>query len=429
MNPAWALLAICLGPVASAEAQSAAVQAAHVVVLDFVSAGSESIGRELADSVRLHLARRGGCDVIDAPTTREASGPPRASGENAALEPLMERLAANVALTGTVRVEGRRVMADVRLLDRRDPNRPVTWVRSFSDETQRAKGVIAAAIAEAAAGGKGWRPPAYGDEPEPEHFGPSLNANGDFESTGAGWEGPDCVATFLADGPEGRGKVLRIRTDLKREPYLEYRHRLLLGQADSRNPPAVPSDGTYSSLAGTEGVHYSSDWIRARAGQRYWLTAEVWAKAAGKGGSNAKVFVKGFRDVSANPDGLSEQALAQRGLTPQAFAKLPAEQRASLAAEDAKAHPERHRREVYRWSLSCGGESGGWVHAAAPFPPRGGLPGDVEWLRIEIFAAWPAGEYCFDRVHLYADPRQSSPLPEVPARTPGTSRQNETQDR
>ena len=41
------------------------------------------------------------------------------------------------------------------------------------------------------------------------------------------------------------------------------------------------------------------------------------------------------------------------------------------------------------------------------YSPRGGLPENVEWLRIDIFAAWPSGEYRFDNVHLYLAPDTS----------------------
>ena len=50
-------------------------------------------------------------------------------------------------------------------------------------------------------------------------------------------------------------------------------------------------------------------------------------------------------------------------------------------------------------------------------PPRGGLPGNVQWLQIQVYAYWPPGTYRFDNVHLYKAPKQTKPLPEEPART------------
>jgi len=101
-----------------------------------------------------------------------------------------------------------------------------------------------------------------------------------------------------------------------------------------------------------------------------------------------------------------------------AFTKLPPARRAKLIAADAKKHPDRYRREVYRWYLACRNEDNTWTHYAAPFPPRGGLPKVVQWLRIDVYAYWPPGEFLFDDVHMYKDPRQKAPLAEQKARTP-----------
>jgi hypothetical protein len=201
----------------------------------------------------------------------------------------------------------------------------------------------------------------------------------------------------------------------------------LFGQADPNRPPQIPTDTGYSSVAGAEGVHFCSDWIAAQKGRRYWLTADV--KCARTGGAFPKIFVKGFADFSASADGLPERSLVERGLTPETFAAVPAAQRKELIAADARSHPDRYRREVYRWYLACRNEGGDWTHVAQAFPPRGGLPARVQWLQIQIYAYWPPGEYLFDNVFLYADPslrtpagaRQTAPLSEEPPRTPSSS--------
>ncbi|GAG04372.1 unnamed protein product, partial [marine sediment metagenome] len=64
------------------------------------------------------------------------------------------------------------------------------------------------------------------------------------------------------------------------------------------------------------------------------------------------------------------------------------------------------------------GKDGQWDHLAAPVPPRGGLPANVEWLQLQVYCYWPPGTYKWDNVHLYKDPRQKAPLPEEGARTP-----------
>jgi hypothetical protein len=94
---------------------------------------------------------------------------------------------------------------------------------------------------------------------------------------------------------------------------------------------------------------------------------------------------------------------------------------------DAKRHPERYRRECWRWYMNCGAANArrnadGWIHMAEPFPPRGGLPENVRWLQIQIYPYWPPTDYYFDNVHLYLDPQQKAPLPEEKPRTPNFGR-------
>ncbi len=64
---------------------------------------------------------------------------------------------------------------------------------------------------------------------------------------------------------------------------------------------------------------------------------------------------------------------------------------------------------MYRWYLICRSGGDDWTHAAAPFPRRGGLPAEVQWLQVQVYAYWPPGEYLFDNVWLYTDPRQQAP--------------------
>jgi hypothetical protein len=104
--------------------------------------------------------------------------------------------------------------------------------------------------------------------------------------------------------------------------------------------------------------------------------------------------------------------------SPEQFAALGEAQRKKLVTEAAKKDPKAFLRECCRWYLNCRGEDGKWNHLAAPFPPRGGLPADVQWLQIQVYTYWPAGTYRYDNVLLYKDPRQKAPLPEEKPRTP-----------
>ena len=412
------ILVVLLAAAGAAEGQTTDARGGktYVVVFDFACQDAR-LGEQLADSVRLKLRRHEDYDVLDYLTTREASGPLEATADQSKVIALMtNQLGVNLALYGTVVKSGDAVRAQVVCIDLSEAAKPRTWQKVFVDDTERARGVISTQIVETIRGQDEWRPPEYGDEAEPKDFGKPLNVNGDFERGRSGWEHPDNVSTFLEPGPAGRGGVLRIRTDLQRDAWLEYQRKIRLGQADPSKPPEIAGDTSYGSVAGLEGVHYRSEWIRATPGHRYWLAADMKGPTAGI--FFPKIFVKGYSDWSGAADGLPEVSLVEMNLTPESFAKLPPARRSKLIAADVRKHPERYRRECYRWYLACRNEENEWKHYAAPFPPRGGLPKNVQWFQINVYAYWPPGEYLFDNVHMYKDPRQTRPLPEVDARTP-----------
>ena len=389
----------------------ATVPAGKVFVVVFDFAGGPD-GLRLADKIRLRLRKHRQYDVLDRLTTQEFSGPLAVDVRPDKVRRLTKALACQIALHGTVGAGGDAARVDARCLDLRRPDSPQAWVKAFRNATERRLPVIALEIVEALRGEPEWVPPQYGDETEPTNFAKPVNRNGDFERGHVGWDPPDNVSTFLTRGPAGRGRILRVRTDLQRDPWLAYRRALRLGTAHPSRPPAIGRDTSYSSVAGLEGVHYRSEWLAAKPLRRYWMLADH----NGQGG--AKVFVKGFRDWSAQADGLPESSLATLGLTPRQFANLPAKRQKALIAADAKKHPGRHRRECYRWYLNCAEAKNEWKHLAAPFPPRGGLPPNVQWLQIQVYSYWSPGEYLWDNVFLHTDPRQDSPAPVEKARTP-----------
>jgi len=415
--PACCLLLAAAAAAPPPEAKAPKVK--FVVVFDFACASDASLGRQLADSVRIRLRRHDGYKVIDRLSTSEltpAGGVSAKTPHAEIVRLLEERVGAHVAVLGVVRKAGRGVRAEVRCVDVAAGDR---WAKAFSDDTERARGVIARAIVEAVRGRQEWRPPEYGDEDEPDDFADPLNAAGDFEKAAAGWQRPDNVSMKIVPDPRPgrRGSVLRLFTDLDREAWLKYQRDIRMGRADPDDPPAIGTVANkYATVAGLEGVHFRSAWVGAEAGRRYWLVADMKGRTAGI--FFPKIFVKGFADFSAVADALSEVSLKEMKLSPDDFAKLPPAKRKALIAADAKRHPQRYRREVYRWYLACRNEEDVWKHYAAPFPPRGGLPDNVRWLRIEVYAYWPPGAFLFDDVHLYADPRRTKPLPEARPRTP-----------
>ncbi|MBN1554584.1 MAG: hypothetical protein JXA11_07545 [Phycisphaerae bacterium] len=366
-------------------------------------------GRRLAGDVRLKLRREGKkIVVLDWHTTAEASGPlPADTPPETVKKLLAEKLGGHVGIFGTVHKTDQTVRAEIGCVDLRSKDNPA-WSKVFQSRGERVRAILAKQIVETVLGKTLQQPVEYGHEPEPprEALGKPLNVNGSFDEGAKGWDAPDNVSTFLLPGPAGRGTILRVRTDLQRDPWLAYRKALRTGKANPANPPAIAKDTTYGSVAGLEGVHYRSRWIKATPKKRYWLLADCKHTTTGKR-ATPKVFVKGFLKIQKTPhayDGLPESSLAEMNLTPEQFAALPEAKRRFLIEADVKKHPMRYVRECYRWYLSCPSESGKWNHFAAPFPPRGGLPEDVEYLQIQIYSYWPPGEYLWDNVQLHEAP-------------------------
>ena len=413
---------------------------AYVVVFDF--AGDTARGRAIADSLRLGLRAHKEFFVVDRLSTQEVSGPTAATAETAGVVELMRRkLGANLGICGTVTVSGPKVTLEARCIDLIDPAKPAGWTKSFSDSTERYGAVISKAVIEHLRGRPEWTPPEYGDAPQPSEFGQPLNVNGTFEAGHKGWEQPDNCASFLVRGPKGRGRILKIRTDLPNEPWVAYHRRLRLGLADPTRPPKLPRDTSYNSVGGYEGVHYCSDWIRATPGQRYWLVADI-ASDLPLDGLGPKIFVKGYQDYTewaklldgGLPEGLPEKSLIELKLTPKAFAELSEARQKELIAADVKRHPARYRRERWRWQVTtttkiARSAKDGWHHFAEPFPPRGGMSKDVQWLQIQIYPYWPPTTYYYDNVHIYADPAQKAPLAEAAPRTKNYGRTSDVVER
>ena len=412
----WMGAALLAAPLASAEETSAeGPRKVYLAVFDFASSPAAA-GQQLADTLRVRLRRHEEYEVIDRLTTREAAESLPVTTDAKKIASIMnDQLAVHVAIFGSVERLGAGLKAKVRCVDLTDPKKPADWAETFSDNSERARAELSRLIVEKVRAAAEWQPPETGDEAEPKEFGEPLNVNGRFEKGAAGWDRPDNVATFIAPGPDPRGHVLKITTNLKRAPWMEYHRKLRFGLADPSKPPKIEKDDSYASVAGMEGVHYRGDWIDATAGRRYWLIADMKGKTAGI--FFPKIYVKGYLDYSAEAAALPEHSLIDRKMTARQFADLPPARQKALIADDAKKHPDRYRRECFRWYLACRNEENVWKHYGDPFPPRGGLPKNVRWMRVEVYAYWPPGDFTFDDVLLYKDPRQTAPLPEEKPRS------------
>jgi hypothetical protein len=364
MNNAVLLLLACIWVTALAAllfADELTRERPVVVIPDFISDDEDNaVGNAYADALRLRL-RRHGYTVIDRITTRQFASALGAEATDARLTDLALRTEASLVVTGQVHADGDQVTVTVCQFTLDCQGNPVRGEQVFTNDSQRARAVITTAIAEDILGEQIWSLPEVGDEALPDNPGELIDIGGDFESAEA-WQAPNNVATFIepADDHTDHGTVLRLRTDLAREPYLAYQAALACGEASPDEPPTIASDTTYASIAGVEGVRFSSDWIPAQPGRRYWLNAETLTPAA----TSVLIFVKGFANIA------------------------PAEEPAEY-------------RQVYQWRLTCNNTTGQWESFAGAFPPEGGLPDSVDVLRLDIFACWPGGDYRVDNIRLY----------------------------
>ncbi len=200
-----------------------------VVVFDFV--GDEELGKQLADSTRLRLARHKEYDVVDQLTTQELAATVHPDWPREKIAALTAKtFACSVGICGSVKKTGDTITANVRCVTVGEGKTEGGWSQSWSDATQRARGILATKIVEAIRGEAEWTPPQYGDEPEPKNFGKPLNVNGSFDEGAKGWDRPDHVSTFIEEnvldkaansgGPApGTGRnILRVRTALSRDP-------------------------------------------------------------------------------------------------------------------------------------------------------------------------------------------------------------------
>jgi len=390
-------------------------------------------GEDLSDRIRMGLKKYGAeeFELIDRYTIRSAGcGARKTDTKRADIEELLtDTFYANVMVFGTLEhvKKGERERAthswkvSVRIVDLREGSPLDEWKESFTDNTERGAGVIAAKIYEKISGKARWIPPQTGDVPEPENFGKPKNINHDFSAGGKGWNPIDNASTFIVKDPDGqRGNVLKIMNNFDRQQWRDYRRALMFGQASTAKPPKLRIDDSMGGVAGLEGTDVVSDYFAPRDGWRYWLVINGGrgeATVPAEGPPKAKVFVKGWIKTELAEDGLSETALIQMKMTPQAFAKLPPERRKALIEADRKKNPTRYVREVWRYQGGVGGTA--WMRHAEIFPPRGGLMKGLDFLHIKILSYWGPGTMYFDNVAVYEDPGTTAPLDEEKARTKG----------
>ncbi len=199
------------------------------------------------------------------------------------------------------------------------------------------------------------------------------------------WDPVDNLGTFWAKGGTDGERCVRCCTDVLDKQWVEWNDKVILivreatkraggePQGLSSNPMPPPplraptTPPYYDTVAGLHGIHYRSAFVGIEPGAIYRLSLDARTDAG-----TPKVFVKGFIDQTRKTD-QGVQVL---------------------------------KRNAYRAEATLYGCSGEWRRFSRVFHPARskstykGRPIQPEWLRVELYASWPPGNYYFDNVRL-----------------------------
>ena len=223
----------------------------------------------------------------------------------------------------------------------------------------------------------------------------NLIRNGGYEEPNDGQTGPrywqdvdNLVFHWTTDpaAPE-RGKVIRIDTDVNEsQAYAWWADHFVRGVPLAKAPTKAPTHPPkYDTIAGLDGGFYASDFIPVKTGAAY----KVYIDAKGP---VAQVFIFGYADNMPLSFGDEQPA------TQQVFRKA---RRDPLL--DERGRPLKYRlRYQYRTWFAIGGsnEWQSYTHTMPRRPNSDELTENVRYIRIQIYAFWPPGDYWFDNVRV-----------------------------
>ena len=216
----------------------------------------------------------------------------------------------------------------------------------------------------------------------------NLVANGSFESGRYWphkWDPIDNLGTFWVEGGTTGKRCVRCYTDVDDKQWVKWNDEviLLVREATERTrgrPQSLPenpvpdppereptADPKWNTVAGMHGIHYRSAFIPLKPGAIYRFSVD----ARGPGGT-PKVFIKGFIDQTRE--------------TTEGTVVL--------------------KRNAYRAPITLHGIGDEWRRFARVFHPARskstykGKAIQPQYLRVELYAYWPPGDYFFDNVRL-----------------------------
>jgi hypothetical protein len=195
----------------------------------------------------------------------------------------------------------------------------------------------------------------------------NLVTNGNFEKGSRpgphGWQLPDGLTSFWVRTPGGKGRSIKINTDVLASQFRQREDEMELAREKGRPAPPAPKriptrDPKYDTVAGLDGVHFTSDKISVDPAKHYKLQVDV--RVEGK--AAPKVWVKAYAERTS------------RGGT--------------------------RTRVVWKKSLNCKDADATWATYTMVFPRNTRIPAAVSHIRIQLYPYWPPATYYFDNVRL-----------------------------
>ena len=284
--------------------------------------------------------------------------------------------AVDLAVWGTLVAGDGTICLHVRAAELR-PQPALVLDATFRASGERAVALLTDQLVAALVGRPTPKPVQADTGPEPP-AGELVNVNPGLEQgTGdkpLGWDPVDGLTTHWVQhrGGRERGRVLQMDTRILASQASQWWQRRRDGAPASDAPePAYSRPPYYDSVGAGAGVHYASDYYPVVPHRQYRISVDVRGPNRGSVGA-PKVFVKGYVRVGS-----------ARGM----------------------------RREIWRTYVACRHAESKWRHHWQRFQPRE----DVRWLRIVLYAHWPADVYYWDNVRLTVEPHATTTRPAPPS--------------
>jgi len=357
-----------------------------VVVLP-IESDNLQLAHKLTDALRVKWSRNASNPgqgvqptvVLSAVETDQLWRAAEPAGVATDLKTVANRLApaaVGIAVWGTLAETGGAFCLHVRAAELR-PRAAVVLDATFRASGERAVALLADQVVAELVGRPTPKPVQADTGPEPPAGG-LVNVNPDLEQgTGdrpLGWDRVDGLTTLWIQSPDGgeRGRVLQMDTRILGSQASRWWQRWRDGATASDAPePTYSRPPHYDSVGAGAGVYYASDYYPVAPRRRYRISVDVRGPSRGSVGA-PKVFVKGY--------GLVGSASGVR-------------------------------REIWRTYVACRNAKGKWRHYWQRFQPAE----DVRWLRIVLYAHWPADVYYWDNVRLTIEPHAPTSRPAHPS--------------